>query len=347
MTRSSGEVLLVLRQAAGMTQEELADHVGVAQAALSRYENGLRTPDESVRSALAEALAVTTDFLDHEFTVMGAIAEDAHMRRQKTAKPADWKRVESRLNKHRMHTSYLSDRAPIRPQNQVIHVDPDTHTPEEAALLLRAAWKMPIGPVGHLVRWIEAAGVVVIEEDFGTRRIDGMSQWAGAEAVILINETLPTDRKRWTLAHEVGHLMLHANYVGLDMEQQANDFAAEFLMPAHVIAPDFSEFSVGKSVKLKLVWGTSMQALCERAYRLGKINGAERQAFYRQLSKRGWRTREPDSDLLPPERPTLAESIGQKLRGIGLSNSEIKTMVGVAAEAETPFLPEQRRLRAL
>src|SRR5690606_12170407 len=99
---------------------------------------------------------------------------------------------------------------------------PDEHTPNEAATMLRAAWRMPIGPVRNLLRWVESAGVIVVEEDFGTHRIDGMSQWAGDHAVIILNTVLPTDRKRLTIAHELGHLVLHSQYVDLDVEEQAN-----------------------------------------------------------------------------------------------------------------------------
>ncbi|MGH3763554.1 MAG: ImmA/IrrE family metallo-endopeptidase [Pseudonocardiaceae bacterium] len=63
---------------------------------------------------------------------------------------------------------------------------------------------MPIGSVSHLIRWLEAAGCLVIEEDFGTTRVDGLSQWIGDHPVILINSGLLADRKRLTLAHELG-----------------------------------------------------------------------------------------------------------------------------------------------
>jgi Zn-dependent peptidase ImmA (M78 family) len=138
-----------------------------------------------------------------------------------------------------------------------------------------------------------------------------MSQWAGDHAVIILNSALPTDRKRLTLAHELGHLVLHNQYMDADMEEQANQFAAEFLLPAHVIAPQLTNLTLGKLSDLKAEWGVSMQAIFERAYRMGKVSAEERQRFYRQMNSRGWKTREPGSDLLTPERPELATSIGK------------------------------------
>lgn len=347
MSRHVGDVLLVLRRAADITQEELVVRLGITQAALSRYENDLREPDDEMIDRLGEALGVTPDFLRHGFRMRGAIAVDAHMRRQKTTKPSDWKRIEARLNMLRMHSSYVLERVPLRPQSHVMQVDPDEHTPDEAAAMLRAAWRMPVGPVRNLTRWVESAGVIVVEEDFGTHRIDGMSQWAGDHAVIILNAALPTDRKRLTIAHELGHLVLHNQYMGLDVEDQANQFAAEFLMPAHVIGVQLSSLTLGKLSDLKAEWGVSMQALFERAYRMGRATAEEHQSFHRQMNSRGWKTREPGSDLLSPETPELAASVGRRLDESGLTRSEILRLVGVRDGRETPFAPARRALHAV
>jgi Zn-dependent peptidase ImmA (M78 family) len=347
MSRHVGDVILVLRRAADITQEDLAGRLGITQAALSRYENDLRDPDDEMVERLGEAFGVTAEFLRHEFRMHGAVAADAHMRRQKTTKPSDWKRIEARLNTLRMQSSFLLERVPLRPQNHVIQIDPDEHTPEEAARMLRATWRMPIGPVRNLVRWVESAGVIVVEEDFGTHRIDGMSQWGGEHAVIILNSTLPTDRKRQTIAHELGHLAMHSRYVDVDVEEHANRFAAEFLLPAHVISPQLTNLSLGKLTDLKTEWGVSMQALFEHAYRMRKTTTEERQKFYRQMASRGWRTHEPASDLLAPETPELARSVGRRLDESGLTRSEIMRLLGSRAGHQTPFDDPRRSLRAL
>ena len=100
--------------------------------------------------------------------------------------------------------------------------------------------RMPSGPVRDLMGWLESAGCLVVAEDFGVitggGRVDGLSQWAGDWPVMLVNGRVPTDRLRLTLAHEPGHLCLHSAELGGDPEGEANAFAAEFLMPAAVIA---------------------------------------------------------------------------------------------------------------
>lgn len=172
-----GDVILTARRAAGLTQEELADRLGITQAALSRYENDLRAPDDATVERMSEILGVSTEFLTHPFRLRGAIAADAHMRRQKTTKVTEWKSAESKLNLYRMRSAFLTRRIPMNPSNHMPTFDPDDTTPADAARMVRAQWRMPIGPVRNLTRWIESAGVIVIEEHLGTRRIDGLSQW--------------------------------------------------------------------------------------------------------------------------------------------------------------------------
>lgn len=344
-----GDVILTVRRAAGLTQEDLAQRLGITQAALSRYENDLREPDDDMLSRMSEILDVTTEFLSHPFQLRGAIAADAHMRRQKTTKVTDWKTAESKLNLYRMRSAFLTRRVPMNTTNHMPTFDPDETSPPDAARMLRAQWRMPMGPIRNLTRWIESAGVIVIEEPLGTRRIDGLSQWASEYPVILLNADLPTDRKRWTLAHELGHLVLHTTYADPDVETQANDFAAELLMPQHIIETDLRSLTPARLLALKKVWGVSMQGIVEHAYRTAKITAEDRAKFYRTLNSRGWKRQEPGSDALPAETPELAHTIGHALltRG-GLNRDEVARLTGRRDSAtESVFLPPDKRLRAL
>ncbi|WP_067704451.1 helix-turn-helix domain-containing protein [Nocardia jejuensis] len=346
-----GDVILTARRAVGMTQDQLAETLGVTQAALSRYENNLRAPEPEMAAKMAAALGVTVEFLNHPFNLQGAIAVDAHMRRQRTAKVSDWKGGEARLNMYRMRSAYLLERLGLSTQNQVPTFDldaPGASSVHEAAGLVRAQWRMPIGPVRNLTRWMESAGILVIEEDFGTHRIDGMSQWASQYPVVVVNASHSPDRRRMTLAHELGHLVLHSNYISRDMEQEADDFAAEFLMPEHVIKRELTSAALkpARLLDLKAVWGVSMQALYERAYQLGRVSTDERQRFYRYLNARGFKANEPGPELVPQERPELAASIVDALQAKGLDPEEIARLTGIDIVADgDPFTPVSRGLR--
>lgn len=343
-----GEVLVTARRALGLTQEELAKAAGVTQAALSRYENGLREPDAEVLAGLASALRVTPAFLTHAGSVRGGMAVDAHMRRRKTAKPTVWRQLEAQLNMYRMHASFLFEEVSLQADQHVPTLDPIDMSPAQAASVVRMQWRMPIGPVRSLTRWMESAGCLVIEQDFGNVRVDGMSQWVGDHPVVLINQQAPTDRKRLTLAHELGHLVLHSENVSDTLEQEADQFAAEFLMPLEVIRPQLRRLRMGVLYDLKREWGVSMQALIERAYRADLLALSQRTNLYKTLSANGWRIREPVSDELPTETPRLSRVIGEALSSRGLRPSEVASLAGFATEDDNKlFRSDSPRLRAV
>lgn len=343
-----GEVLQTARRARGLTQEDLAATAKVTQAALSRYEHDLRTPEPEVLGRLASSLGVTPDLLQHGGRMRGGIAVAAHMRRRATAKATVWRGLEARLNMLRLHARALGDEVSLRTELHIPAFDPAEYDPADAARMLRVQWRMPVGPVHSLSSWLDAAAVLVFDEDFGTSsRVDGLSQWSDHYAVVLLNTRAPSDRRRLTLAHELGHLVLHGEYADDGAEDQANRFAAELLMPATEIRPMLrGRLTLSALVDLKRYWGTSMQSLIERAWHLGTITADERSSLYKQMSARLWRTVEPAGDDIPPETPQLVHHIADALAAKGLTPAEIAQMAGFwSADDNDAFVPtRQRRL---
>ncbi len=91
-----------------------------------------------------------------------------------------------------------------------------------------------------------------------------------------------------------------------------------------------------------------MQAIYERAYRLGLVAPGDRPDFYRKLNARDWRVREPVSDELAVEQPELTQRIGAKMRERGLSDIEIAHMAGFASvTSDNPFCVQRQRLHAV
>lgn len=339
-----GSALVVARTAAGITQQQFAAELGITQAALSRYENDLRTIPVPTVAVAAAVLGVTPQLLATA-SRRGAMAVDAHMRRRATAPATVWHRTEARLNMLRAHTAQVLGEVTLRATKHLPTYDSFDTIPADAARFVRMQWQLPSGPVAGLIQWAEAAGCVIFEEDFGTSRVDGMSQWIDGHPIMLINSTAPTDRKRLTIAHELGHLCLHNEFISENLEGEANDFAAEFLMPEAAIAHQLRDLTVGRLHDLKQVWGVSMQAIIERAFRLGLLTPSKRTNMYKQFSARGWRTREPGGDQLPPEHPALPAQIGSALAARGLSASDIDSMSGFGERAtNNPFKVSPRGL---
>ena len=317
-----GEAIRVARRASAMTQIQLAARVGMTQAALSRIERGDRYPSLQDIASIASALHVTPQFLT-KAALRAPLAAEAHMRRRATASPPQWKTAEAQLNMLRTQVAAIEETMDVEPSLYLPALDPEDITPEAAADLVRDQWHMPIGPVSHLARWMEAAGIVIIETSLGTRRIDGMSQRIGVVPVVVLNSDAPTDRKRLTMGHELGHLVMHGEYASADAESEANQFAAELLMPRASIKPYLRNISLSRLFDLKPEWMVSAQALLERAYALEFVTQENRTKLYKELSRRGWRIKEPFSSELPDDSPEFLSHLLTSMSAAGLSDSEI------------------------
>ena len=277
---------------------------------------------------------------------------DAHMRRRRSTKTTVWRRLEACLNVYRIHLERLAKAVEVEPSRELVLFDPQEYAPDSAARILRMQWRMPMGPIRGLTGWLEAAGCSIVTDDFnaigGAGRIDGLSQWTiqSPVKIILINRNAPIDRVRWTLAHELGHICLHHEHLEADPEDEADSFAAEFLMPSAEIRPSLHNLTIPNLHNLKRYWGVSMQAIIQHAYRLGTISRDQRTHLFKIFSRNGWRKREPLSDELPPEQPQLVKRLGQVLLDRGLTVEEVATIAGVSPNHDAFFL-SRPRLRAL
>ena len=167
---------------------------------------------------------------------------------------------------------------------------------EDAARNLRAAWGLPEGPVGNLVRHLEAHGILVTRLPAADKGIDAYSQSQGARpVVVLTTDKDDAARSRFDAAHELGHLVCHpeADPGGLQ-EQQANAFAAELLMPRALMLKVLpTRFDLGLYGRLKQDWGVSIAALLYRAKALNVISETAHRRAIVLMNQRYGRKHEP------------------------------------------------------
>ena len=181
---------------------------------------------------------------------------------------------------------------------------------------------MPYGPVRNLVWVIENAGAIVVQFPFGTDKLDAVSQWPqNLPPIFFVNSDIPADRWRFTLAHELGHIVMH-RIPTPDAEKQADQFASEFLMPEKEILLDIKALTLPKAIQLKSKWRVSMQAIIRRAYQLGEITNRKYVSLFSYISKLGYRKREPNP--ISSESPTtLSRLLKAHREDLGYSEEEM------------------------
>ena len=197
---------------------------------------------------------------------------------------------------------------------------------------MRAYWRLPPGAIMNLAVVIEDAGGIIMRCDFGTRFIFGFSRARKTlPPLFYLNSGLLPDQWRWTLSHELGHIVMHTNSDPYDeMELDADAFAGEFLMPTHEIKPQIVGLSFQKLAGLKRIWKVSMQAILMHAYRIKAISDRQRRYMFMQLSKAGYRMREPEALDPPVEEPRLlAEILAFHRTELGYSDADLRATLAI------------------
>ena len=303
-------MVTLARESRGITQSKLARLIGISQGHLSKIEAGLLAASDQVATRLANALDYPMEFFALTEPVYGPGTSEFFHRKRQALSTRLLAQLHAQINIRRIHVSRLL-RAVEFEQDRVPELDPDDFPGEasDVARAVRASWMLPRGPVANMAWAIEDAGGIVLSVDFGTPLLDGVSRWVpGLPPLFFLNQDAPGDRARLTLAHELGHMVMH-HVARPEMESQAFEFAQEFLMPEQEIRHQFDDLTLDRLIALKLHWKVSMQALLKRAESIGHVNPGKARYLWSQIAQAGYRTREPAEADIPPEEPRQVKEI--------------------------------------
>ena len=301
----NSEMIQLARESRGFTQKELKKRTSISQGNISKFERGeLQTSDEQL-GKIAKALDYPKPFFYQKAQIHGFGVSGIYHRKRLGLSTVTLKKIQADFNIRALEVEKLLQGAEIQTQNRFSRFDIDDFDGDatQIARLVRAQWRLPLGPVKSMIVVIESAGGIVFKYDLGSRKLDAQSQWiAPLPPLFFLNSKIPADRLRFTLAHEIGHVILH-QIPTKNIETEANEFASEFLMPRDEILPDLMPFSLDRAMRLKPKWKVSIAALIMRACDLGVITDSKKRRYFTQLSAAGYRTREPIT--IPDENPSM------------------------------------------
>jgi len=320
-TAPATSLLEAARVSRGFTQAQLAKASGLAQGVISKLESGLMPLEPARVATLAEALGVPAALIDGS-TVHGPHARVFHRKQASLpAKAANKLRADMILAHVRVSRLLGTDAQP--PAIPRLPLTSDLDVPADRAREVRRMWGLPKGPIPNIVELLEARGVPCLMWDVSSARVDAIASWpTDALPIVLLGSHAPGDRLRFTVAHELGHAVMH-ELPCVDCERQADEFAAEFLMPRADIKDQLRDATLPRLAQLKPVWGTSISALARRARDVGAITDSQYRTLNIELSASGQRTQEPIP--LPQERPTaITQSIARR-RAAGETLDQIAT----------------------
>lgn len=319
--------LTLAREAAGLDVKELAERIGATPSAISQLEHGNTRPRTETLLRISLAVGVPPEFL-------GAPAppelppEQCHFRRRRGATTRERRYVLARGRLVREVVRYLEEFVEF-PADAVTPVQSPATTLVEAEILaaqMRDAWGLGMGPISDVVGLLEVHGVIPVEVQGHSTRLDAFSVWAeGRPMMFLSTDKGVASRRRFDAAHELAHLVAHRGCSSNDsaLEPIADRFASAFLLPdAPFRAECPTRLSWPSLRAMKSRWGVSLQAIVRRAYDLGIYSEATYRRACVQWGQHGWReTGEPDEP--PMEHPTLIENVIAQLAAAGHPPSAI------------------------
>jgi Zn-dependent peptidase ImmA (M78 family)/DNA-binding XRE family transcriptional regulator len=313
MKKVNHRLIILARESREMTQSALSRVTGIPQGTVSKIEGGLLACPEDALQTISEHLDYPPAFFYADEMVHGVGTEAHHClyRRKAAVSAKTLKRIEAEVNIKRMHASRMLGSIDMHAELSIPSYDPSEFDGdiERIAMSVRAYWGLPSGPIDNVTELIERAGGVVIPHDFGTNKVDATSvRINGLPPLFFISTALSGDRLRFTLAHELGHAIMHS-IPHPKIEDEADRFAAEFLMPAADIGPSLTRLDLAKAARLKLFWKISMAAIVYRAHELGRITSNQYRYLFYQLSSAGYRTVEPAELDIPVEVPSVHASM--------------------------------------
>lgn len=203
--------------------------------------------------------------------------------------------------------------------------------PAVVAESARSIWSIHQQPVKALLPFLEKKGVRIFSLPVADREVDAFSFWQEDRPFILLNTGKTAERIRFDLAHELGHLLMHR---GINtqrnraFEQQAQDFASSFLIPADALyAQVIGQLRLEDVFQLKRYWKVSAVAMVHRLWELSIISEWHYRTWMIDLSQRGYRSAEPDG--IHPESSRLFKQLFQLTREDGWSSRRIASELSI------------------
>jgi Zn-dependent peptidase ImmA (M78 family)/DNA-binding XRE family transcriptional regulator len=332
MTKA-GTMLRLARQLRGFPQNEAAECLGVPNVELSRIETGLKDPSEQLLLTASEMFSVPVEFFAQTDTIYGApVSVHPMWRKMSNVSATELHRIVAELNLRVMHLRKLLEATDLEPINKLPRLDADEYgnDPEKIAALVRRFWQVPDGPIRDVTALVEDAGILVVHSDLGGSSVSGVRfSVPGMPHLIILNRAQSADRMRFTLCHELAHVVMH-NFPTPNMEEEANHFASCFLVPTEDIKPHFA----GRKIDLRLLaalkpeWKVSMASLVFSAKRAGAINDTQAQYLWKQFNIHNIKTREPPELDFPAEEPrTLNDLISLHINDMGYSLGDLSKVL--------------------
>lgn len=315
MDNAFAQRLVNARKIRCMSQRELCSSVSgmVSPTAIAKYEKGLMMPSSDVLIALSNALCMKLDYFFRPFTV-NIDPSKFEFRKQSSlgAKKVESVKVMvcSEIEKYSEIEAILgiTTKFNLDYSNTTVVGENDA---ENLALRFRKDMKVGSDAIVSAVDLLESTGVKIIEIEH-EKSFSGTCNEAGGLPVIVVNKNMSSERKRLTIFHELGHLLMHCAD-GVDKEKMCNIFASEVLIPfdkfKSLIGESRHDISLVELQSIQREYGISVDALMTKAHQLNIITQTRYASFHKKKNASAKFKEAVEKSLYPMEHTCRFERL--------------------------------------
>ena len=341
--------LLLARESRGVTQKVMAEAIeGLNQGNLSKMEKGFLPISADMVDKVARYLDYPVSFFYKES--QNRKLNSFFYRKRVTLPNKELTKLEARFDTARIAIDELLDSVEI-PSFDLPSIPVDgSITPKEVARRTRLFLGIQKGPIENLVKTIERHGIIVIFLEDAPEKFFGVTMFTNkAVPVIFINDEKTGDNKRFTLGHELGHLVMHLredvySMDEKDMDKEADAFSSEFNMPEQECRGDLLNIKYKDLPAIKLYWKLSKAAICYKAKEMGMLGDSQYRYYMMQLSKSGQRKKE--AEYIDIDAPSLLKKIVKvHLEDLEYTKKELESLTGLSDEDLETIIPQTRLVR--
>ncbi|PCQ20221.1 zinc peptidase [Klebsiella pneumoniae] len=333
-----GSNLECVRTLNGYSRKELAEKVSVSEQAIWQYEVKNMMPEINKIYELSNLFNVQTSYFISD---QPKILKEKSVEKQTIAFRAVSYKVSTKLlNKQHYQANYVSNltnyllayvksplmeiKALIDELDDLIESLEDLDRIKIIKKCASISRKKLLGNCSnnHLLFNLEKSGIMIFEKNIDNDT-DAFSFWSNREIpyIILGNNKGIAVRRNFDIAHELCHILLH-RHIQFDnlsqaeykqLENEANIFAAEFLLPEAEFIEDFNKLTKKSNPDhmkiLKEKWFVSIQSIELRAYYLGLLTETQNRYFWESVNKKGYRRKEPLDEEIKLSKPVKINSL--------------------------------------
>ncbi|ALF14419.1 XRE family transcriptional regulator [Lactiplantibacillus plantarum] len=308
------------RVARGKTMKVLAEETGISRQMISNYELGKTVPSGLNLVKLISVLNFPKNYFSatQASNLHGATFFRSQNAATKRARDMQSVRLSFQNDIYTTLSQYVNFPKVDLPESLDMDVDDITNDNIKfMAMRVRDQWDLGTKtPIENLIQTAEIHGIVVVKTNMTNDKLDAVSEIIeGRPFIMLTDNGESAVRRRFNVAHELGHIVLHAGIESIHdftsqqlkntIERQANLFASTFLMPDDAFVESLLSTSLDYYIKLKQYWKASIQSMIYKTYQLGLINDDQKLYLNKKISWNKWRKIEPLDNILEIENPTL------------------------------------------